>query len=255
MVATKTDNGREPRPEFYGPVRRARIRAIEQFRNEQHRSRRWIQLREIGERCCLTGDPRLPVAKREEFFLNTLRALLDSALAGEFLIQGRSRLLRAHPHYRIARSWLRNPDEAPAEAFVTQEELRGFLDGMADASIYTKVSRYFIPYCWIPLELALTWLRTRSITVPTDWLLHSTTSTLKVQSQRHRPAQKRIQMELVEKAPQYLDGPCDKTLGEIANMLVGKTGGVNRPSIIDAKKKALQRFYHNRGRLPLNSEN
>src|SRR6476619_159530 len=182
MVSVRIDNrggtdAPQLRSAYYDRVCRARSKAIDQFAAEQSRIHGWINLRDVAGRCCLTADPTLPTATRNELFVNTLRALLDSALAGEFLIDGHSRLFRAHPKYRIRQRWLRNPDEAPAEAFVTQEELRGFL-GVVDPTIYTKVSQFFIPWCWIPRALAVSWLSSRrpAISVPSTWLVTVTGS-------------------------------------------------------------------------------
>jgi hypothetical protein len=148
-----------------------RTTAIARFRDEQRRTFRWIQLDDIAERCRVAADPTLSRAQRKEYYINALLSLLDSALAGDFVIEGRSRLLLAHYDYRIRRRWLDDPDVAPPKAFLTVPQLQEFIKGSTDSNIKSKVARYIIGNGWVPRALAVQWLETRRppIAVPAAW--------------------------------------------------------------------------------------
>jgi hypothetical protein len=158
-------------------LREIRKEAIKAFRNDQQRARQWIQLDEVANQCRLTSSPTASTEEREQYYRHALVSLLESALAGEFLADGRSQLLRVHQDYRIRRQWLNDPSAAPSEAFVTQAYLQSCLDN-EDPKIREKVARDIIANCWVPMALAVTWLSSRQlpIAVPAAWLSPMTTT-------------------------------------------------------------------------------
>jgi hypothetical protein len=248
-------------------IRGLRKQAITKFREEQQKALQWIHLHKVADHCSKTADPTLPPDKKDGLYVNALISLLESALNGEFeTIDGKSRLLRAHHDYRIRRSWLSDPNSAPPEAFVSKEDLQNMV-ALSDAippgvperhrNRFTskgKVACSIIANCWVPRELGVWWLESRRppITAPVAWLQNATPPSAKLNrtnSNRRRPAQERIKLELEEKAPQYLDGPGDKNSYTIAALLV-KTKGSQRGLEIDKTRKALEGYYANRRKHP-----
>jgi hypothetical protein len=114
----------------------------------------------------------------------------------------------------------------------------------------------FLPWCWIPRPMFERWAAKHNLpsSPPRFQPDHTATAAVaqptapeklpKAISKRRRPAQERIRQELEKKAPEYIDSHGDKSCWIIAKSLV-ETRGDARKFDIDAKNKALKRYYAN----------
>jgi hypothetical protein len=82
----------------------------------------------------------------------------------------------------------------------------------------------------------------RNTQSPRWWRSTAASEKMLKASKRRRPAEERIRQELEKKAPEYINSCCGQTCWYIASILV-ETGGTARSLGIDAKSKALTRYY------------
>jgi len=214
-------------------ARQWRSARIERFARTQRRERNWINVEEIAELCSELDGSGVPnEAARENAYRNFERDLLS----GDFEESGRSRVLYLHPwtvRTRMTREWLRDAIEYN-------------YDGHRGRS-------QFLPWCWIPRGMyeRLAANHNLPISPPRFQPQHAVTAVvaqpaasekmLKA-SKRRRPAEERIRQELEKKAPEYINSCCGQTCWYIASILV-ETRGAARSLGIDAKSKALKRYY------------
>ena len=214
-------------------ARQWRAARMERFAQAQLRKRDWINFEEVAVLCSeLDGSGVL----NDAAFENACRNLENDLLSGDFEENGRSRVLYLHPstvRTRMTPEWL-------------QDAIEYNYDGHRGRS-------QFLPWCWIPRGMyeRLAANHNLPISPPRFQPQHAVTAVvaqpaasekmLKA-SKRRRPAEERIRQELEKKAPEYINSCCGQTCWYIASILV-ETRGAARSLGIDAKSKALKRYY------------
>ena len=211
---------------------------IRRFEEDQRRKREYISFVEIAEWYSdLAGpvSPKKAAALREQAY----RMLESDLLERRFEEDGRF-VLFLHPgvsltHWKMTAKWY-------------QQARENNLDN--------EQGRSYLRHCWLPRSLFEDWCAWHNLPKSPPRFQPEHAATMVAQPtaveklpraifKRRRPARERIRQELEEKAPQYVDTPGGETCWSIAKILV-ETRGSARNIEIDAKSKALKRYYADR---------
>ena len=211
---------------------------IRRFEEDQRRKREYISFVEIAEWYSdLAGpvSPKKAAALREQAY----RMLESDLLERRFEEDGRF-VLFLHPgvsltHWKMTAKWY-------------QQARENNLDN--------EQGRSYLRHCWLPRSLFEDWCAWHNLPKSPPRFQPEHAATMVAQPtaveklprailKRRRPARERIRQELEEKAPQYIDTPGGETCWSIAKILV-ETRGSARNIEIDAKSKALKRYYADR---------
>ena len=215
-------------------ARQWRAARMERFAQAQLRKREWINFEEVAVLCSELDGSGAP---NKAAFENACRNLeRDLLLSSDFEENGRSRVLYLHPwtvKTRMTREWY-------------QDAIQYDYDSHRGRS-------QFLPWCWFSLAMYERWAAKYNLPIspPRFRPEHAVTAVvaqpaasekMPKASKRRRPAEERIRQELEKKAPEYINSCCSQTCWYIASILED-TRGADRSLGIDAKNKALKRYY------------
>jgi len=212
---------------------------IRRFEEEQRRKREWISFVEIAE---WYSDLRGPVSPKKAAALREqAHSMLKSGLLARLFEEGGPpRVLFRFPGVDFTRGKM------------TSQRLQDAIDNDPDG----EDVRLLLSHCWLPRDQFERWCARHHLPKSPPRFQPENAATMVAQPtaveklpraifKRRRPARERIRQELEEKAPQYVDTPGGETCWSIAKILV-ETRGSARNIEIDAKSKALKRYYADR---------
>ena len=212
---------------------------IRRFEEEQRRKREWISFVEIAEWYSgleVPTNPKKAAAAAEQAY-----RILQTDLLARFFEEGRR-----------PRVLFRFPGVDFTHGKMTRQRLQGAIDNDPDG----EHVRLLLSHCWLPRDQFERWCARHHLPKSPPRFQPENAATMVAQPtaveklprailKRRRPARERIRQELEEKAPQYIDTPGGETCWSIAKILV-ETRGSARNIEIDAKSKALKRYYADR---------
>jgi hypothetical protein len=164
-------------------IEQARWSEILSFRKRQDKLRELISVAEIVGILVLRDNPAvIGNAKSAKEAAVRICQLITALAIHEQLPAA----FRTDPKYRIRRSWLKQPNQAPAEAFLTAEQLRDICDNHG-----IEIAALHFWECWLPVTDAANLLRTKGVAPLPVWGLDASTAVVEpIDTQEIRNAEK-----------------------------------------------------------------